>query len=130
MLPRTPKGYRRIKVGEVIPDNALFFSPFTKKCVAESSFGTSIAGKKITEYNYGYFFAKTKKPRYKNPRKVWKQPADVIFNSIFPVEEIEREDIDGYIAALIEAKYTESEFRKACAVMAKERADALGESHA
>lgn len=65
-------------------------------------------------------------PKYK---RVWKEPADAIFNSIFPVEEIEREDLDGYIAALIEAKYTESEFRKACKKMAEQRLDALGEDN-
>lgn len=60
----------------------------------------------------------------------WKEPADIIFNSIFPVEDMDREDSEGYIAALIQAKYTETEFRKACAIMAKERADALGENNA
>lgn len=125
--PRTPKGYRRIRVGECIPSRALFY--YCGKYIAWPDFGYDFTGRALLSTQYGYFFVKQEKPRYKKSRKVWKEPADSIFNSAFPVEEMENEDSMGYLAALIEAKYTESEFRKACAVMAKERADAMGENN-
>jgi hypothetical protein len=60
-------------------------------------------------------------------KRPWKIPADQIFNSIFPVEEMEREDCEGYVAALFEQLTTPAKFRKMCKIMAKERADALKE---
>lgn len=123
-----PQGFRRIKVGEVFPkhdDVRIFRSygrPFSKTahdwegCVADED--------DILNF---VFRGEPPAKKKKVARRPWKTPADEVFNSIFPVEEMEREDSMGYLAALIEAKYTESEFRKACEKMAKGRKDAIND---
>lgn len=114
-----PKGYRHCVVGELFPsEGALFWNG------ANFAPCRHWSGDSVEEEDVGYFFFKKEDVEVKN---VWTNTPTDIFNKIFPVGDMDFEDCQQYLAAIIERKFTQEEFTKLCKVMAKERIDAIGE---
>ena len=122
-----PKGYRHCVVGETFPASGVIWYNILKR---EFESITMWTGCTVNKLDAGFFFFKKEKVKKSRDTKknVWTKTPTDIFNEIFPVEDMDFEESQGYLAAIIERKFTQEEFTKLCEVMNKERSDAVGEN--